>query len=236
MKTSNPIDTFFSYIENKDEDAAIHYLAEQGKNFNVNCVKHGCLAIIYAVEKGMMRLFDAIVKHPTFDTNVHDCLLETPMISFISRYCNISELEESWTKVYEKEFYSIATSLMSHPTFDPNNDNRYSKETALDLACNYPNLSRLVEMLVKNRNVNVNHVNTFNNTPLLNCLVSENTRALAALGRRPDLVVKDSDRKIANEHGIKLEDYIKPSEDVYDDNWLGAINSAEVSVAASVAY
>lgn len=43
MKTSNPIDTFFSYIENKDEDAAIHYLAEQGKNFNVNCVKHGCL-------------------------------------------------------------------------------------------------------------------------------------------------------------------------------------------------
>ena len=93
-----------------------------------------------------------------------------------------------------------------------------------------------MEMLVKNRNVNVNHVNTFKNTPLLNCLVSENTRALAALGRRPDLVVKDSDRKIANEHGINLEDYIKPSEDVYDDNWLGAINNAEVSVAASVAY
>ena len=86
MKTSNPIDTFFSYIENKDEDAAIHYLAEQGKNFNVNCVKHGCLAIIYAVEKGGM----AQMKKETYSNKAE---LEKA----------VSEYEEKGFKVYYNE-------------------------------------------------------------------------------------------------------------------------------------
>ena len=42
--------------------------------------------------------------------------------------------------------------------------------------------------------------------------------------------------KCAKEMGIKLEDYIKPNEGIYDDNWLSAIDTAEVSEAASAAY
>ena len=71
---------------------------------------------------------------------------------------------------------------------------------------------------------------------MTNCLKNDNRKALAILGQRPDIKIREIDRVVAKEMGIKLEDYIKPNEGIYDDNWLSAIDTAEVSAAASAAY
>ena len=94
----------------------------------------------------------------------------------------------------------------------------------------------LVEMLVKNRKTDINQVSLFECTALTNCLKNDNRKSLAILGQRPDIKVREIDRIVAKEMGIKLEDYLKPNENIFDDNWLGAVEEAEASAAAAAAY
>ena len=42
-----------------------------------------------------------------------------------------------------------------------------------------------------------------------------NLEALKIIGQRPDLKVRDIDRKEAKKQGIDLNDYIKPNKDIF---------------------
>ena len=220
------------YIDEGDEESAVKLIANEGKDFDVNFEFNARIPIYTAVDHHMNKLFDAIVSHPKYDPKVEDGINESLLESLIYTYgSEDAEMKEDDYKQLKHMICSIAKS----PNFDINAQD-YNEDTAVNLACEYPNMLWLVEILVKNRNVNINQVSLFECSALTNCLKNDNRKALAILGQRPDIKIREIDRVVAKEMGIKLEDYIKPNEGIYDDNWLSAIDTAEVSEAASAAY
>ena len=223
---------FHKYIDEGDEESAIKLIADEGKDFDVNYSFNSRVPIYMAVNSHMSKLFDAIVSHPKYDPSIEDGINESLLESLIYTYgSEDDEMKESDMKELKHMICSVAKS----PNFDVNAQD-YNEDTAVNLACEYPNMTWLVEMLVKNRKTDINQVSLFECTALTNCLKNDNRKSLAILGQRPDIKVREIDRIVAKEMGIKLEDYLKPNENIFDDNWLGAVEEAEASAAAAAAY
>ena len=76
----------------------------------------------------------------------------------------------------------------------------------------------VVKILAAKKNVNVNNVNDFGYAALGQCIVNNNLEALKIIGQRPDLKVREEDKKLAKSCKIDLKEYIKPNEDIFNDN------------------
>ena len=106
-------------------------------------------------------------------------------------------------------------------------------DTAINIACEYPEMLWVVKVLASKRAVDINVVNDFDCAALGNCIRNKNLEALKVIGMRPDLKVTELDKKLAKSYSIKLSDYIKPTDDIYDKWTVETIESSEL-VAASV--
>ena len=64
-------------------------------------------------------------------------------------------------------------------------------------------------------------------------LLSDNTKAIEILGKRPDLEVRNKDRELAKKMGIDLDKFIKPEpfNEATETNVSGEVVTAEVSDA-----
>jgi hypothetical protein len=74
----------------------------------------------------------------------------------------------------------------------------------------------MVEKLVKNKDIDINHVNDLGYAALGEAIRHENLKAIELLGKRPDLKVLDKEKEIAKKKGIDLNKYLKPSESIFE--------------------
>ena len=198
-------------IDENDEIGAIKLLEKEGKDFNVNYEFNQRVPIISAVNNKMYTLFEKIVSHPKFDSSIEDGFGETLLESLIYLY---GSDEISASKEEEKSLKRMITAILKSETYDFNAKDLNS-DTAINIACEYPKMLWIVEALASKKNVDINIVNDFECAALGDCIRNKNLEALKIIGKRPDVKVREEDKKLAKTYGINLSDYIKPDEKIF---------------------
>ena len=198
-------------IDENDEIGAIKLLEKEGKDFNVNYEFNQRVPIISAVNNKMYTLFEKIVSHPKFDSSIEDGFGETLLESLIYLY---GSDEISASKEEEKSLKRMIIAILKSDTYDFNAKDLNS-DTAINIACEYPKMLWIVEALASKKNVDINIVNDFECAALGDCIRNKNLEALKIIGKRPDVKVREEDKKLAKTYGINLSDYIKPDEKIF---------------------
>ena len=198
-------------IDENDEIGAIKLLEKEGKDFNVNYEFNQRVPIISAVNNKMYTLFEKIVSHPKFDSSIEDGFGETLLESLIYLY---GSDEISASKEEEKSLKRMITAILKSDTYDFNAKDLNS-DTAINIACEYPKMLWIVEALASKKSVDINIVNDFECAALGDCIRNKNLEALTIIGKRPDVKVREEDKKLAKSYGINLGDYIKPDEGIF---------------------
>ena len=198
-------------IDENDEIGAIKLLEKEGKNFNVNYEFNQRVPIISAVNNKMYTLFEKIVSHPKFDSSIEDGFGETLLESLIYLY---GSDEISASKEEEKSLKRMIIAILKSDTYDFNAKDLNS-DTAINIACEYPKMLWIVEALASKKSVDINIVNDFECAALGDCIRNKNLEALKIIGKRPDVKVREEDKKLAKTYGINLNDYLKPDEKIF---------------------
>lgn len=198
-------------IDENDEIGALKLLEKEGKDFNVNYEFNQRVPIISAVNNKMYNLFEKIVSHPKFDSSIEDGFGETLLESLIYLY---GSDEISASKEEEKSLKRMITAILKSDTYDFNAKDLNS-DTAINIACEYPKMLWIVEALASKKSVDINIVNDFECAALGDCIRNKNLEALKIIGKRPDVKVREEDKKLAKTYGINLGDYIKPDEKIF---------------------
>ncbi len=198
-------------IDENDEIGAIKLLEKEGKKFNVNYEFNQRVPIISAVNNKMYNLFEKIVSHPKFDSSIEDGFGETLLESLIYLY---GSDEISASKEEEKSLKRMITAILKSDTYDFNAKDLNS-DTAINIACEYPKMLWIVEALASKKSVDINIVNDFECAALGDCIRNKNLEALKIIGKRPDVKVREEDKKLAKTYGINLNDYLKPDEKIF---------------------
>ena len=199
------------YIDQDNEKAALELLEKEGANIDINYVFQSRVPVYSAIAHNMSKVFAKIVNTKGFNSSVKDGFGETILGSLLYLYAS-GELEI--TKEEEKELEDLMKPLIASKYINLNDQN-INEDTVINIACEYPKAVWVVKLLASNSNVNVNVVNDINYTCLGNALRKGNLEALKIIGQRPDLKVRDIDRKEAKKQGIDLNDYIKPNKDIF---------------------
>ena len=198
-------------IDENDEVGAIKLIEKEGKKFNVNYEFNQRVPIISAVNQKMYNLFEIIVNHPKFDSSNKDGFNETLLESLIYLY---GSDEISSSKEDEKSLKRMILSILKSDSYDFNVKD-LNNDTAINIACEYPKIAWIVAALASRKDVDINIVNDFEYAALGACITNKNLEALKAIGQRPDLKVRGEDKKLAKSYGINLDDYIKPTNDIF---------------------
>lgn len=199
------------YIDEKDELAAIKLIEKEGKSFDINYEFHNRIPAFSAIIENMFTLFETIVNHPKWDSSIKngfgETLLQTAMYLYSSENINKSSNEE-------KELRDIIAILLNCEKTNVNIAD-YNNMTAIHIACTYPKLNWALKSLVSRKNTNVNIVDSYGCSPIINCITQKNLEGLKILGERPDIVITKADEKCATQANINLKDYIKPNPNVF---------------------
>ena len=199
-------------IDENDEVSAINLIRKEGKKFDVNFEFNQRIPIISAVNNKMYDLFEEIVNHPSFDSCTQDGFRETILESLIYLYGS-EEIES--TKESEAALKRMITAILKSDNYDFNAKD-FNSCTAINIACEYPNMLWIVKALASKRNVDVNVADDFEHTALGVCIFNKNLEALKVIGQRPDVVVTEKDKKLAKNFKINLDDYLKPNNAIFD--------------------
>lgn len=204
---------FHKYIDEKDEISAIKLIKKQGADFDVNYTFNDRIPVFSCLSFSMKDLFKEIINHPKWDSTITDGFGETLLESLI--FLNgVEDIERN--KAKEKEMDEMIALLAKSKKIDFNVKD-FTSDTALNVAVEFPRMVWLVKILLAKREVDVNIVNECDCAPLTTCIRKKNFKALELLGKRPDLIVREVDKKLANSLGIDLREYIKPTESIFDD-------------------
>lgn len=201
------------FIDEGDEISALKLIQKEGKKLDVNYEFGNKLPVISAVNQKMFGVFEQIVNHPSFDSSVEDGFGETLLESLIYLYGSdeISSSEDDIKALKKMIDIVISSNVYDFNIKDINSD------VPLNCACESKKTLWVVEALVSNESVDVNVVNDFNCSALTNCINSNNIEALKILCQRPDLKIREEDRKLAKNAKIELDDYIKPNPSIFKD-------------------
>lgn len=198
-------------IDENDEIGAIKLIEKERGKINVNYEFNQRVPIFSAINNKMFKLFDTIVNCEGFDSKIEDGFGETLLESLL--YLSGSD-EVSTSKEDNTLLKSMIKSILSSKTFDFNAKD-LNNDTAINVACEYPSEVWVVEALVSKKNIDVNVVNDFDCSAVENCIRNKNMEALKLLGQRPDLIIRKQAKDLAKECGIKLDEYIKPTESIF---------------------
>lgn len=193
-------------IDERQEEEAIHLIAKEGADFDVNFVFNNRIPIFAVITNKMFRLFEAMVSHPKFDCTTSDNYGESLLQSLLYQYCMALSNHNTQECGSLKNMINM---ILANPNFDFNVQN-INLDTAINIACDKPELLWVVEALVQNPNVNLNVVNDINCTSLGSALRKKNIAAIKLLGKRVDLVVREEDYELAQNNGINLDELIDP--------------------------
>ena len=198
-------------IDENDELGAIKLIEKEGKSFNVNYEFNQRVPIISAVNNKMYDLFDKIINHPKFDSTIEDGFGETLLESLIYLY---GSDEISASKAEEESLKKMIISILKSDNYDFNIKDLNS-DTAINIACEYPKMAWIVKALASKKDVNINIVNDFECATLGVCIRNKNLEALKVIGERPDVKVREEDKKLAKTYDINLSEYIKPNDAIF---------------------
>jgi hypothetical protein len=198
------------FIDSNDEEGAIKLIEESGDNFNVNYEFQMRLPVFSAANKKMSKLFDVIVKHPSFELSHEDGFGDTILQTLLLIYDDETVKE----KEDESVLRGMIKSIIESRNLDFNGKD-INYDTAINISCASPALSWVTEELVKIKSVDINYKNDVGLSPLASAIMNNNMPAIIALGKRPDLVIGIEEKKLAKSHGIDLEKYINPTENVF---------------------
>jgi hypothetical protein len=210
-------------IDENDEVGAIALIEKEREKIDVNYEFNTRVPVFSAINNRMYKLFDAIVNHPKFDSKIEDGFGETLLESLLYLYGS-DEIVTS--KEDNKLLTTMITSILSSKTFDFNAID-LNHDTAINVACEFPSEVWAVKALASKKNVDINVVNDFGCAALGQCIVNNNLEALKIIGQRPDLKVREEDKKLAKSYKIDLKEYIKPNEDVFKEEAISAEESLE---------
>ena len=210
-------------IDENNETGAIELIKKESEKINVNFEFNTRVPIFSAINNRMYKLFDAIINHPKFDSKIEDGFGETLLESLLYLY---GSDEIATSKEDKKLLTTMITSILNCKTFDFNALD-LNHDTAINVACQFPSEAWIVKSLVANKNININCVNDFEVAALGQCITNNNLEALKLIGQRPDLKVREEDKKLAKSCGINLNEYIKPNENIFTET---PVESAEESL------
>ena len=191
----------FKYIYDGDEKSAIDLIKKCRDNFNVNYECGSRILIYSALSEKMGDLCEAIIKHPKFDYSIEDGFGETIFHSLLCLYG--SNDDEKYLEFIKK----VLDAILSLKNIDFFNLKTICNETAINIACMYPNDIWVVKELASNPSVDINAIDDFNSTALSNAIRNDNIDAIKLLSKRKDLIVRNDDIELAKEKGIDLSKY-----------------------------
>lgn len=203
--TINPDLALHKYINEANISKALELLSET-ESINVNRSFKNSIPVFKAIGMTEVALYEAIINHPSFNSNELNQFNGTCLHSLLMSYG--IETDETSKKHNEKIVKMIEASFKSNK-FDINaRDLNY--DTILHIAVSQPCLHWLAAKLIKDFRVNINLINDIMETPFTRALRMKSMELIQLFGTRPDLVVSDEDTEIARKQGIDLGSVIKP--------------------------
>lgn len=199
------------YIDEGNENAAIKLIEKERGNIDINYQFNYKIPVLSAVSHRMYRLFDTIVNCEEFNGKIENGFGETLLGSLLYVYGNENiALTDSDNEAME----TMIKSIISSKNYDFNSKDG-NNDTPINYVCEVPKEFWVLKALASMKEVDVNTVNDFGFSPIATCLQNNNMKALEVIGQRPDLKVRDKDKRMAKELGINLKDYIKPTETIF---------------------
>jgi ankyrin repeat protein len=200
-------------IDEHDEIGAIKLIEKQGDDFNVNYEFNMRLPIFSVVNNKMYDLFKVIINHPKFDPSHEDGFGDSILQSLLYIY---GSDDVTTTSEEESNLKMMIKTIISCNNFNFNIQD-LNHDTAINTACEFPKMDWVVDELVKNKNVDINLKNDFGNSPLVSAISAKNTKAIVSLGKRPDLIIGEEEKKAAKTFNVNLNNLIKPTDDVFSE-------------------
>lgn len=195
------------------DDEGVCKLIDKEADIDINFEFNGNRPIFKAIDAKMHMAVGKIISNKKFDCNVDndfgESLIQDLMFTFYLDATNKSS-DKNANNIKE-----MINAIMDSKKFDLNyvDDN---DDTIINIACVNPNMLWMVEKLVKNKDIDINHVNDLGYAALGEAIRHENLKAIELLGKRPDLKVLDKEKEIAKKKGIDLNKYLKPSESIFE--------------------
>jgi hypothetical protein len=218
-------------IDEHDEIGAIKLIEENMDTIDVNYEFNMRMPVFSALNANMFKLFTKMVSHPKFNSKVTDGFGETLLQSLLYMY---SADEVTISSEDEKNLVDMITAILDNKAFDLNVRD-LSGDTAFTIVCQYSKMLWIAKRLIQNMDVDINQKNDFMLSPVELCIASKNFETLKELGKRPDLVITEEDKKLASSNGIDLKKFIAPDNSLLDDvNSMESLLS-ELESAATVA-
>lgn len=215
------------YIDEGNENAALELIAKNGDNFDVNYKHCNHVPVFSAVTKKMFNLFKTIVNHPSYKSEQIGGFGETLLETLLFIY----SAEEIASNPTEKESLENMINILLDSSSDFNAKD-INDDTAINIACEYPEMLWVVKVLASKKEVNVNTINDFDCAALGNCIRNRNLEALKVIGMRPDVIVTDNDMKLAKSYKINLKEYLKPTDEIFGKWSTSTVESEELAIAS----
>lgn len=212
------------YIDCDREDDAIELLHNEWDTIDINYEFNGTVPLFSAIMHQMSNLFKEIIRHPKFDSTLHDGYGETIFQTLEYAY-GFDEVE--MTPQEERKMEEMITIMLDCPSIDFNTLN-INEDSALSIAAESPKMLWILKRLIARRDVNVNIVNDVNLTVLSNAIRNNNMEAVKLICMRPDLQITKYDRSVANDFKVDLNKFLYPSEAIFNNN---QIDEHEMAVA-----
>jgi hypothetical protein len=190
----------WKHIWRDNEDAAIK-LIENNKDINLSYEFCGKVPLLTIISMRMFKLTEIIVNDPKVDINIEDGFGEALLETFIYLYSGDGISKE------EKDYFEKAIKLLINNDRCDLNKTDLNEDTAINIACEYPQMIWIVEALAAKENVDLNHVNDFNCAALGNAIRNKNIEAIKILANRKDLIVRDADREMVKKYGVNLSEF-----------------------------
>lgn len=192
------------YIDTMDEESAINLVKEEGPDFDINYEFNQRTPVFNAIANRMYKLFRLLVEHPKFNAMMSDGFGETLLESLVFQYGLKDDLitEEERANIGNLINEILESEEYNFNCLDMNDD------TALNVSCEYPEMNWITEKLLAKPNIVINQVNFFGLTAIGSAITYHNTGAIEMLAKRPDLMIRPIDLKIAEAEGIKLDEFV----------------------------
>ena len=209
------------------DDAGVCKLIDKEKDIDVNFEFNGNRPIFKAIDGKLHMAVGKIIANKNFDCNVDndfgESLIQDMMYTFYLDCTNKGNEKNA------KNIKEMIEAILDSNKFDLNyiDDN---DDTAINIACVNPNMLWMVEKLLKNKDIDINHANDLGYAAFGEALRHDNMKALELLGKRPDLKINKKEEELAKKKGIDLKKYLKPTDSIFEEKKEETVVTTDVVV------
>lgn len=214
------------FMDEGNEHDAVE-LINRTKDMDINYEFNGNLPIYKAITNEMTEAFKAIVNHPRFEPNKIDSFGESAQTKVLLTYVfSIDENGKSTEALNE-----MIDIVLDSGKFDLSVKNM-TGDTLLTFAItampdNIEN--NITKRLIAKRSIDINAVNQIDDTALTMALCFEKDEIAQLICQRPDLKIQEGDMHAAKIRNINLKEWIKPNENIFDDDDKQTVSACSAS-------